>query len=82
MLFLNLIDEDWVDLGITNKFHIKKLQLILRTYRARYKRRVEKKRDLEEEDDVSDVAPSEVSDILEAESHSSEEDDENVGDLK
>ena len=29
-LFINLSEDDWADLGIVNKFHIRKLQLILK----------------------------------------------------
>jgi hypothetical protein len=75
LLFLNLLDEDWPDMGITNKFHTKKLQLILKSYRARYQRRLQKKKDLAEEDDVSDYAPSELSDILAQESGSGSDQD-------
>ena len=55
-------------MGIVNKFHMKKLALILKTYRARYQRRVEKKKDLDDDDDISDCAPSELSDLLAQES--------------
>ncbi len=65
-------------MGITNKFHTKKLALILKTYRGRYQRRLEKKKDLDDDDDISDVAPSELSDILAQESASESEVDEAV----
>lgn len=71
-LFINLSDDDWKDMGITNKFHIRKLQLIMRQYRYRYQKKKAMKRGEEEEnsddDDeeelMSEYSPSELSDIL------------------
>lgn len=76
LLFINLTNEDWPDMGIINKFHAKKLSLILKSYRGRYQRRLEKKRDLDDDDDISDYAPSELSDLLAQESGSETEADE------
>jgi FK506-binding protein 1 len=81
LLFINLTNDDWPDMGIVNKFHAKKLSLILKSYRSRYQRRLEKKRDLGEDDDVSDYAPSELSDLLAqasgSETDADEQEDEN-----
>lgn len=74
-LFVNLDDEDIKDMGITNRFHLRKLELILRSYRQRYERRKEQKGAAhgdgveEEEDDelLSEYAPSELSALIAAE---------------
>lgn len=79
LLFINLTNEDWPDMGIVNKFHCKKLALILKSYRARYQRRLEKKKDLDDDDDISDYAPSELSDLLAQESGSETEQEEVLG---
>jgi hypothetical protein len=50
-LFVNLADEDWPDMGISNKFHARKLQLILRGYRLRHQRVKSAGGDLDEDDD-------------------------------
>ena len=42
LLFINLSEEEWPDMGIANKFHTRKLQLILKAYRVRYQRRKDK----------------------------------------
>ena len=34
LLFINLTNDDWPDMGIVNKFHAKKLSLILKSYRC------------------------------------------------
>jgi hypothetical protein len=43
LLFVNLTDDEIQDLGITNKFHIRKLQLMLKAYRIRYQIRKERR---------------------------------------
>jgi len=35
-LFINLNENEWIDMGIKNKIHIRKLQLILKPYKSRY----------------------------------------------
>jgi hypothetical protein len=90
-LFVNLDDEDIKDMGITNRFHLRKLELILRSYRQRYERRKEQKGAAhgdgveEEEDDelLSEYAPSELSALIAAEDargddYSAAEDSEEV----
>jgi hypothetical protein len=89
-LFVNLDDEDIKDMGITNRFHLRKLELILRSYRLRYERRKEQKgaahgdgEDEEEEELLSEYAPSELSAIIAAEDargdeYSAAEDSEEV----
>jgi hypothetical protein len=42
-LFVNLADEDFRDMGIHNRFHLKKLELILKSYRIRYQRKKERR---------------------------------------
>ncbi len=76
-LFINLADEEFHDLGITNKFHLRKLQLILKSYRIRYQRKKDRKaqglgtgQNQEEEDDedlISEYSPSELSALIAAE---------------
>mmetsp|Transcript_22876 Transcript_22876/g.33420 ORF Transcript_22876/g.33420 Transcript_22876/m.33420 type:complete len:412 (-) Transcript_22876:507-1742(-) len=70
LLFINLAEREWADMGITNRFHIRKLQLIMVQYRARYER---KKRKMEEgedeyeedEDEIgTEYSPSELSEII------------------
>jgi SAM domain (Sterile alpha motif) len=63
LLFINLTDSDWAEIGIVNKIQIKKLQLIMKTFRIRFTRRQAGKYD-PDDDDLSDYAPSELSDIL------------------
>jgi hypothetical protein len=68
------LDEDWEDMGIRNRIHVKKLQLIMKSFRLRYKHRQSRAHMLEnggrsgaedDEDDFSDYQPSELSDVLE-----------------
>lgn len=42
LLFINLSEDEWPDMGIGNKFHTRKLQLILKSYKVRYQRRKDK----------------------------------------
>ena len=79
LLFINLAEAEWGDMGITNRFHIRKLQLILTQYKARYERKREKIRrgelDLEEDEDEigTEYSPSELSDIIRQEGMSDSE---------
>ena len=66
-LFINLSDEDWTDMGIVNRFHVRKLQLILKSYRIRYQRKKEKIEYDEDDELLSEYAPSELSDMIHAE---------------
>lgn len=67
-LFINLTAEDWPDLGIKNNFHIRKLQLIMKSYKIRYERKKENNmmnQQVNEDDDLlSEYAPSELSEVL------------------
>jgi len=74
-LFINLNDGDWQDMGITNKFQIRKLNLIMRAYRIRYEKK-KLKLNIDDDDLVSEHAPSELSDILRAEDLSGDEEEE------
>ena len=74
-LFINLSDEDWVDMGITNKFHTRKLQIILKSFRIRYQRKKEKIFYDEDDELLSEYAPSELSDMINAEGVVEEESD-------
>jgi hypothetical protein len=67
LLFINLSDESWGDMGITNRFHVRKLQLILKSYRVRYQRRKDKVEMTEEDDLLSEISPSELSEMIAAE---------------
>lgn len=69
-LFINLNDDDWVHMGITNLFHTRKLQLILRSYRLRYQRKRDRIDVDEDEELVSEYSPSELSDIINREDNS------------
>mmetsp|Transcript_923 Transcript_923/g.920 ORF Transcript_923/g.920 Transcript_923/m.920 type:complete len:505 (-) Transcript_923:48-1562(-) len=79
LLFINLAEAEWADMGITNRFHIRKLQLILTQYKARYERKREKIRrgelDLEEDEDEigTEYSPSELSEIIRQEGMSDSE---------
>jgi hypothetical protein len=68
-LFINLSDESWGDMGITNRFHVRKLQLILKSYRVRYQRRKDKVEMAEDDDLLSEISPSELSEMIAAEDH-------------
>jgi hypothetical protein len=64
LLLVNLQDQDFADMGISNAVHQRKLQLVLKAYRYRYARR---QRPLEREMDddlVSEYGPSEISDLI------------------
>lgn len=67
-LFINLGEEEYRDLGIANKFHLRKLELILRAFKARFQRRKDRaagKVDEEDDDELlSEYSPSELSAIL------------------
>ena len=83
-LFINLSDDDWKDMGIHNKFQIRKLQLIMRQYRYRYQKKKAMKRgeedggDSDEDDEeelMSEYSPSELSDILNQQEVDDDDDD-------
>mmetsp|Transcript_9921 Transcript_9921/g.16330 ORF Transcript_9921/g.16330 Transcript_9921/m.16330 type:complete len:537 (-) Transcript_9921:543-2153(-) len=67
LLFINLAEEEWPDMGITNKFHVRKLQLILKSYRIRYQRRKDHVEGDEDDELLSEVSPSELSALIRAE---------------
>ncbi len=67
LLFINLSEDEWPDMGIVNRFHIRKLQLILKSYRIRYQRRKDKIQVDEDDDLLSEISPSELSGLLAAE---------------
>lgn len=67
MLFINLSEAEWTDMGITNRFHIRKLQLIMKSYRIRYQRKKDHMEVDDDDDLLSEYAPSELSAILAAE---------------
>lgn len=68
LLFVNLSDEEIMDLGITSKFHVRKLQLILKSYRVRYQQKKDRRGGHVEEDEdddlLSEYSPSELSAII------------------
>jgi hypothetical protein len=81
VLFVNLSDQEWADMGIKNKFHIRKLQLIMPQYHKRYQLRQgrrERGEDInaDSEDDISEYSPSELSDMIAQEGMSDEESEE------
>jgi len=84
LLFINLTDDEWVDMGIQNQFHCRKLKLILKAYRTRYQWRKEKAEVSADDDDLlSEYSPSELSELLAKEDASNDyysEDDEEEDD--
>jgi hypothetical protein len=89
-LFINLNEDDFKDMGIANRFHLKKLDLILKSYRIRYQRKKERKQqnrgaeggpetEDEDEDLLSEYAPSELSAIIAAEDYGGGGDDYSDG---
>ena len=73
-LFVNLEDEDWSHMGITSKFHMRKLQVIMKAFRTRYDRK--KNRIMEDDDLMSEYAPSELSEFLAQEDIESDYDED------
>jgi len=63
-------------MGIINKFHVRKLQLIMKAYRIRYSRKKDKIEIDEEDDLLSEYSPSELSDIIRQEDVSDDEGEE------
>jgi len=74
-LFVNLEDDDWEDMGIINKFHIRKLQLIMKAFRIRYQRKKDKVEVDEDDDLLSEYSPSELSEKIAQEDMSDDEDE-------
>lgn len=82
-LFLNLSEDEWTEMGITSRVHVRKLQLIMKPYRARYERRKDRVEiEDDEEDMLSEYAPSELSAILAAEDAMNADDDESEEDME
>lgn len=82
LLFINLAEGEWADMGITNRFHVRKLQLIMVQYRARYERK-KKKIELgedeydEDEDEIgTEYDPDDLSDMIRQEGMSESESEE------
>ncbi len=71
-LFVNLEDEDWPDMGIVSRFHQRKLQVIMKAFRVRYEKK--KAKILEDDELMSEYAPSELSDFLAQEDLESDDD--------
>ena len=67
LLFVNLEDHEWEDMGITSKVHIRKLQLIMKSFRVRYQRKKDRIEVDDDDDLLSEVSPSELSALLAAE---------------
>jgi hypothetical protein len=72
-LFINLVDADWPEMGIVTRLHTRKLQLIMKAYRVRFARKKAGISD-EDADEISEYAPSELSDIIGAEGGESDDD--------
>ena len=62
LLFINLTDNDWTEIGIINKIQIKKLQIVMKSYRIRYQRKLNGEGD--DDDDLSEYSPSELSELV------------------
>jgi hypothetical protein len=68
LLFINLTEMDWAEMKITSKIHIRKLQIIMKTFRIRYQRKRDKvNAGNDDEDDLSEYSPSEISEMIDAE---------------
>lgn len=79
-LFVNLSSDEYADIGIVNKFHLRKLEIIMRAYQTRYQLKKNRRPGEEYNDDdelLSDYSPSELSDII---GHEHEDDDDDQGD--
>jgi hypothetical protein len=88
LLFINLAEGEWADMGITNRFHVRKLQLIMVQYRARYERK-KKKMELgedeyeEDEDEIgTEYDPDDLSDMIRQEGMSESESEDDIGDVR
>ncbi|CAE7732976.1 FKB10, partial [Symbiodinium microadriaticum] len=84
LLFINLAEGEWADMGITNRFHVRKLQLIMVQYRARYERK-KKKIELgedeyeEDEDEIgTEYDPDDLSDMIRQEGMSESDSEEEL----
>ena len=57
LLFVNMNEVEQKEFGVHNRFHLRKLNLILKSYQTRYNK---KKMDLyaAEDDDLSEYTPS------------------------
>jgi FK506-binding protein 1 len=73
LLFINLADTDWADMGIINRFHVRKLQLILKAFRFRHQKKSQREEVDEDDELISEYSPSELSDVIAQE-------DDDVGD--
>ena len=62
-------------LGILNRFHVRKLQLVTKAFRIRYQRKKDKIVVDDADELLSEYSPSELSDIIAAEDMSEEEDE-------
>ena len=56
LLFVNLNESEREEMGIHNRFHKRKLEIILNAFQIRYKRK--KSSQPIEEDDISEYTPS------------------------
>lgn len=79
-LFINLSEDDWEDMGIKNRFHVRKLQIIMRAFYTRFERKKDKGGDKDDEL-MSEYAPSELSDIVNAQDEEGDFDDEEEEDF-
>lgn len=69
-------------MGISSRVHLRKLQLIMKPYKARYDRRKDHVEEDEDSDDMlSEYAPSELSAILAAEDAMNADDDDSTEDM-
>ena len=69
MLFVNLTEEEYEEMGIVSKFHIRKLEIIMKAFQSRYENKKDAlaagKRVTEDDDELlSEYTPSELSDII------------------
>ena len=76
LLFVQLNESEWRDMGITSKFHLRKLTLVMKGYKTKFERKRAMKDEYDDADDdlVSEYAPSELSDLLAAEDNDVEND--------
>eukprot|EP00607_Mallomonas_marina_P005699 CAMPEP_0182431478 /NCGR_PEP_ID=MMETSP1167-20130531/49509_1 /TAXON_ID=2988 /ORGANISM="Mallomonas Sp, Strain CCMP3275" /LENGTH=395 /DNA_ID=CAMNT_0024617863 /DNA_START=354 /DNA_END=1541 /DNA_ORIENTATION=- len=76
MLFVNLEEPEYIDMGIDNNFHLRKLAIIMKAFKIRYERGKSSYKGGEDDELMSEYAPSELSDIIAHEGFEHEEEDE------
>eukprot|EP01041_Mallomonas_annulata_P007475 gene7475-15301_t len=79
-LFVNMDDSEYADMGIVNRFQLRKLEIIMRSYKARYDDKNNHRTQGDDDDLMSEYAPSELSDIIEHEGFERDDGDDGQDD--